>query len=160
MSFDSICFSKVEQQFAHKAGALNLARQYDKEKLSMKLNISYCLTQSIKVENFQAKREFLFLCDGAATISQWIRSDQLEYMSPDKKSNLQSNLFILLCDIVRSEPSLLSTQDTRVVFGKDAELIAALLKYLKEDNIKSTFDAYDNRENILKSLQRIYRKSP
>ena len=85
MSFNSVCVFKIDQQFAHKAGVLNLARQFDKEKLSMKLDISYCLTRAIMLDNFQAKREFLFLCDGAATISQWIRSDQIEYMSLDKR---------------------------------------------------------------------------
>ena len=75
------------QLFAYKAGALNLAIQFDRENIVMKHDILRSLSFFICNENFVAKREFLFFHDGAATLGRWIKDD-MEFVNADKKSKI------------------------------------------------------------------------
>jgi len=65
----------------------------------------------------------------------------------------------MLYDLVNNDDSILSKQSTRVVFGNDSDLIAALLKHIKDADL-SDQTSYSIRDYVLLCLQRIYRKSP
>jgi len=53
----------------------------------MKTDILGSLLSFIKAENFNAKREFLFFHDGAATLAAWIKAD-MEFVNADKKKKI------------------------------------------------------------------------
>ena len=124
----------------------------------MKVDILDSLRAFIKDGNFTAMREFLFFHDGAATLGRWIKDD-MEFVNADKKKKIQWKLFGILNELLRADHSILSKQSTRVVFGNDADLIAVLLKFMKDADLSDVCHL-GSLNLILLVLTEIGKKSP
>jgi len=72
----------------------------------------------------------------------------MSFIVASQKVKIFDKLFLILFDFVNTADSILTKHDPRVVFGKDADLITALLKHIKDADMADV-EGFAFRCNIL-----------
>lgn len=149
------------QNFANKAGAVNLAVQLEREKKPfMREAIIGCVSSHLKAANFAGKIEYITELDGLAQLSRWYTTPSEEekalFGTGALPRKIRLKLLQLIYDFVNNDDSIINDgYHVRRVYGADKKLIARILDAIKNFNIESNQEL-QLREHTLTTLYRIY----